>query len=107
MSEMYNIIEELCLQKGVNITQMCQEAGVPRATITELKKGRTQTLGSKNLEKLSTYFEVSMEYFFGNKKKPAPNDGSERNYGDSVLMDAFKQADQSTQEAILLLLKLR
>lgn len=107
MSEMYNIIEELCLQKGVNITQMCQEAGIPRATITELKKGRTQTLGPKNLDKLATYFEVSMEYFLGNKKKPTPENGSERNYGDSVLMDAFKRADESTQEAILLLLKLK
>ena len=107
MSEMYNIIEELCSERGVNITQMCQDAGIPRATLTELKKGRTQTLGPKNLEKLSTYFEVSMEYFFGNKKKPTSETGSERNYGDSVLMDAFKQADQSTQEAILLLLKLK
>mgnify|MGYP003295245575 CR=1 FL=1 len=41
------------------------------------------------------------------QKKPTPENGSERNYGDSVLMDAFKQADQSTQEAILLLLKLK
>ncbi len=107
MGNMYNIIEELCSVKGVNITQMCQEAGIPRATITELKKGRTQTLGPKNLDKLSTYFEVPMEYFLGNKKKPTSNEGSERNYGDSVLMDAFKRADESTQEAILLLLKLK
>lgn len=107
MGDMYNIIEELCLNKGVNITQMCQEATIPRATLTELKKGRTQTLGPKNLEKLATYFEVPMEYFLGNKKKPTPENGSERNYGDSVLMDAFKRADESTQEAILLLLKLK
>ena len=107
MSNMYDIIEELCSEKGVNITQMCQEATVPRATITELKKGRTQVLGPKNIEKLATYFEVPMEYFFGNKKKPTPENGSERDYGDSVLMDAFKRADESTQEAILLLLKLK
>lgn len=107
MSEMYNIIEELCLQKGVNITQMCQEADIARATLTELKKGRTQTLGPKNLDKLATYFEVSMEYFLGNKKKLTPENGSERDYRDSVLMDAFKRADESTQEAILLLLKLK
>lgn len=107
MDNMYNIIEELCSTKGVNITQMCQEAAIPRATLTELKMGRTQTLGPKNLQKLSTYFEVPMDYFLGNKKMPTPKSGSERNYGDSVLMDAFKQADESTQEAILLLLKLK
>lgn len=107
MENMYNIIEELCSTKGVNITQMCQEAAIPRATLTELKKGRTLTLGPKNLQKLSTYFEVPMEYFLGNKKSPPSENESERNYGDSVLMDAFKRADESTQEAILLLLKLK
>ena len=107
MGEMYKIIEELCAAKGVNITQMCREAGVHRSTVSELKQGRTQVLGPKNLEKLATYFDVSIEYFLGNKKKPTPENGSERNYGDSVLMDAFKQADESTQEAILRLLKLK
>jgi transcriptional regulator with XRE-family HTH domain len=107
MSEMYNIIEELCLEKGVNITQMCREAGVHRSTVSELKQGRTLTLGPKNLEKLATYFAVPMDYFLGNKKKPTPENGSERDYGDSVLMDAFKRADESTQQAILLLLKLK
>ena len=107
MYEMHKIIEEICAEKGVNITQMCREAGVNRSTVSELKQGRTKTLGSKNLERLATYFEVPIEYFLGNKKKPTPENGSERNYGDSVLMDAFKRADESTQEAILLLLKLK
>lgn len=107
MYEMHSIIEELCAEKGVNITQMCREAGVHRSTVSELKQGRTKTLGPKNLEKLSAYFEVPIDYFLGNKKKPTPENGSERNYGDSVLMDAFKRADESTQEAILLLLKLK
>lgn len=107
MSEMYNIIEELCSEKGVSVTTMCREAGIPRATLSELKMGRTQTLGSKTLEKLSTYFSIPMEYFFGQQKKPTPENESERNYGDSVLMDAFKRADESTQQAILLLLKLK
>lgn len=107
MYEMHSIIEELCAEKGVNITQMCREAGVNRSTVSELKQGRTKTLGSKNLEKLAAYFEVPVDYFLGNKKKPTPETGSERNYGDSVLMDAFKRADESTQQAILLLLKLK
>ena len=107
MVNMYNIIEELCAEKGVNITQMCREAGVHRSTVSELKQGRTKTLGSKNLEKLSEYFGVPIDYFLGNKKKPTPASGSERNYEDSVLMDAFKRADESTHEAILILLKLK
>jgi len=108
MNNMYNIVEELCVEKGVNVTQMCREAGIPRATMTELKMGRTEKLSTMNLEKLATYFGMSIDDLLnGQKEKLTPNKGSERNYGDSVLMDAFKQADASTQEAILLLLKLK
>ena len=107
MYEMHKIVEELCAMKGVNITQMCREAGVHRSTVSELKQGRTKTLSPKNLEKLAAYFEVPIEHFLNNKKTPTPENGSERDYGDSVLMDAFKRADESTQEAILLLLKLK
>ncbi|MBO5953339.1 MAG: helix-turn-helix domain-containing protein [Oscillospiraceae bacterium] len=99
MENMYNIIEELCSTKGVNITQMCQEAAIPRATLTELKKGRTQTLGPKNLQKLSTYFEVPMEYFLGNKKTPTPENGSGRSDIDD-LIELIKQADDQTLELI-------
>ena len=98
MENMYSIIEELCSTKGVNITQMCQEAAIPRANLTELKKGRTQTLSSKTLQKLSAYFDVPIEHFFGNKKTPTPDNGSERNIDD--LIEQIRQADDQTIEMI-------
>lgn len=107
MDEMHKVIEELCAKKGINITQMCREAGVHRSTVSELKQGRTKTLGSKNIEKLATYFEVSADYFLGKKETPTPNNGSERAYTDIELTEAFMRADDATREAIRLLLKLK
>ncbi len=106
MSDMYSRIEELCKDRGINITQMCRDADVTRANLTELKKGRTLTLSANTLDKISAYFGVSTDFLLGREqqKTPAPEKG-EREYDDMVLLDAFNRADEATKAAIRLLLK--
>ena len=72
MSELYNLIESLCKEKGTNITAMCKAAKISRAPLTELKMGRSKTLSSATLSKIAAYFGVSVDYLLGNKEKPAP-----------------------------------
>lgn len=106
MSNMYSIIEELCVQKGVNITQMCREASVPRATLTELKKGRTVKLSTMNLAKLSTYFDVPIDFFLDEEqKKLTSTEGREHDYDEVKIMDLIKKADKKTRDVILLILE--
>lgn len=69
MSDLYNKIEGLCKKRGVNITQMCKESGVSRASITDLKMGRKQALSSMTLSKIAAYFNVSVDYLIGNEQK--------------------------------------
>lgn len=71
MSELYNLIESLCKEKGTNITAMCKAAKISRAPLTELKMGRSKTLSSATLSKIAAYFGVSVDYLLGNKEKPA------------------------------------
>lgn len=73
MSDMYKRIETLCKERGVNITQMCKGAGVPRGNLSELKMGRTIALSTKTLDKISAYFGVPIESLLGKEetKKPA------------------------------------
>lgn len=70
MNEMYNRIEKLCKERGINITQMCREADIPRGNLTDLKMGRTAALSTKSLGKISSYFSVSMDYLLGNVTDP-------------------------------------
>ena len=72
MSELYNLIESLCKEKGTNMTAMCKAAKISRAPLTELKMGRSKTLSSATLSKIAAYFGVSVDYLLGNKEKPAP-----------------------------------
>lgn len=71
MSELYNLIENLCKKNGTNITAMCKEAKISRAPLTELKMGRSKTLSSATLSKIASYFGVSVDYLLGNEEKPA------------------------------------
>ena len=77
MSELYNLIESLCKEKGTNITAMCKAAKISRAPLTELKMGRSKTLSSATLSKIAAYFGVSVDYLLGNKEKPAGKEADE------------------------------
>ena len=65
MNEMYERIEDLCKKKGINMTQMCKEAGIPRGNLSDLKYGRTAVLSTKSLSKISDYFGVPMNLLLG------------------------------------------
>lgn len=73
LNEMYKRIEALCKDKGINMTAMCREAGVPRSNLSDLKFGRTTSLATVNLSRIATYFDVPLDYLLGNEdiKKPA------------------------------------
>ena len=65
MPDIFGRIEQLCKQKGVNITLMCRECNIPRASLTDYKKGRIQSLSAKTLAKIAEYFGVSVDYLYG------------------------------------------
>lgn len=71
MSDLYKRIESLCKSRGLNVTQMCKAADIPRANLSELKAGRKKSLGMVMLTKIASYFDVSVDYLLGNEKPSA------------------------------------
>ena len=68
MPELYSKIEELCKQKGINITFMCSECGIPRASLSDFKNGRKKSLSTDTVKKIAAYFGVSVDYLiYGNE----------------------------------------
>ncbi|HCW81014.1 MAG TPA: transcriptional regulator [Ruminococcaceae bacterium] len=81
MSNLYNRIETLCKQAGINVTQMCREAKVSRGNLTDLKMGRQTGLSAKNANKIASYFGVTVGYLLGTEPKekaPALTEKDER-----------------------------
>lgn len=101
----YEIVNNLCRERKTTITKMSEDIGLSNAAATSWKKGAIPK--SSTVEKISAYFGVSTDYLLGKGQKETPtSQGGERNYADSVLIDAFHNADESTKAAIRLLLKL-
>lgn len=73
------------------MTQMCKEAGIPRGNLTDLKNGRTAILSTKNLGKISNYFQVSMDYLLGNEQKKDPTQKREADYKELKLLEEYKK----------------
>lgn len=61
----YDLIEELCIKKGVNVTTLCKDCKIPRSTLTDYKKGRVKSLSTDTLCKIADYFGVSVGYLCG------------------------------------------
>ena len=77
MSTLYEHIEKLGKDKGFkNMTTLCKEAGVPRATMTELKMGRSKDLSKPNAQKFADALGVPLGTIYGTEtEKPAEAQG--------------------------------
>ncbi len=71
MPELYERIENLCKERGINITLLCTNCGIPRASLSDFKSGRKKTLSAKTLSQIADYFGVSVDYLYG--KSPNQN----------------------------------
>ena len=120
----YDNYIRLCNSVNKTPSAVAIEIGISKTSVNRWKNGSFPT--DATMQRIANYFGVTIADLKGvelkentalvdgvglenseQQKKPTPENGSERNYGDLVLMDAFKRADESTQEAILLLLKLK
>lgn len=72
MANLYENIENLCKQRGVNVTTMCKESGASRGSLTDLKNGRKQTLKYETLDKIASYFGTSVDALVSGDRKENP-----------------------------------
>lgn len=72
MANLYENIEKLCKQRGVNVTTMCKESGASRGSLTDLKNGRKQTLKYETLDKIASYFGTSVDALVSGNQKENP-----------------------------------
>lgn len=78
MGELYSKIASLCDNRGISVFKLCREIGMQPSVITELKKERTNSLSAKNLQKIATYFGVSVAYLLGETDRDGVDDTLER-----------------------------
>lgn len=96
MATIIEIIDQLCLEKGIKGSKLCDDIGISRSTLTELRKGRAKTLSIKNANKIADYFNVSVEYLLGtNEQKEIPTDGDSEEIDIAIELEEMMQKLES------------
>ena len=65
MGNLYETIQNLCDRKGIRPGRLCDELGLSRGLITDLKMGRKKGLSAETAQKIASYFGVSVAQLLG------------------------------------------
>ena len=60
MENLYESIEALCDQRGIRPGRLCNDLGLSRGLITDLKMGRKKSLSAETAQKIAAYFGISV-----------------------------------------------
>lgn len=69
MGTLYKNIASLCEEKGVKPGRMCNEAGISRGLITDLKMDRKSDITLSTAQKIADYFGVTVDRVLGSDQK--------------------------------------
>lgn len=113
MGTLYENIAELCELNGTRPGKMCNDLGISRGLMTDLKMGRKKGVSAETANKIANYFNVSVDYLLtGEQKNQAPIDAVDedlRDYLDELrnrpemrmLFSTTKNATKAQIEAIV------
>lgn len=82
---LYEQIDRLCLAKGVSITRMCNDTGVNRSSLGDLKRGKIKKLNAQNMNIIAEYFGVTTDALLG--KAPIEEEKSANYHAMALIMD--------------------
>lgn len=107
MANLYENIEKLCKQRGVNVTTMCKESGASRGSLTDLKNGRKQTLKYETLDKIASYFGTSVDTLVSGEQKenPPQKPQSEVNADIKWIEQKLVEMSKEKREALMKLIR--
>ncbi|MBQ3252147.1 MAG: helix-turn-helix transcriptional regulator [Oscillospiraceae bacterium] len=96
MGNLYEMIQKLCTQRGIRPGRLCDETGLSRGLMTDLKMGRKKSVNAETAQKIAGYFGVSVGYLLGQNDTASDilDQVDVAFYGD------FKELDEEQKEAV-------
>lgn len=65
MANLYDSILSLCERDGIRPGRLCDELGISRGLMTDLKMGRKKGVNAETAQKIASFFGVSVGYLLG------------------------------------------
>lgn len=77
MGKLSEVIDARLLELGIKGSKMCDDLGISRSTLTELRKGRATTLKLERAIAIADYLKMPVEYLLGEQQKEKPDTDSD------------------------------
>ena len=87
ISEFYKRLREICEENNLTVNELAQTLGLSSGSPTAWKNGAVPRAAT--LEKIATYFGVSVDYLLDNDGKNTPNIAGDRTVSDEELIFAL------------------
>ena len=95
MSSLYENIQQLCQEKGIRPGRLCDELGLSRGLMTDLKMGRKKGVSAETAQKIASFFGVSVGQLLGQN---GPSDILDQ--VDVAFYGDFKELNDEEKEAV-------
>ena len=69
METLYERINRICEQQSIRPGRMCNELGLSRGLMTDLKMGRKKTINAQTAQKIAGYLGVTVGYLLGEESQ--------------------------------------
>ena len=110
MSILYENIAALCKEKGIKGAKLCNDIGMSKGILTDLKMERRSGVSAVTAQKIASYFGVSVGYLLGEeekeeqKEKPTVED-DELSNNVKQLIEFAKSVPEDKVELVLKVMK--
>lgn len=107
MGNLYETINTLCESKGIKGAKLCNDTGISKGLLTDLKMGRRSGVSAVTAQKIASYFGVSVGYLLGEEEKeekPTVED-DELSANIKQLIDFVKTVPDDKVELVLKVMK--
>ncbi len=95
MDNLYESIERLCAQKGIRPGRLCNDLGLSRGLITDLKMGRKKGVNAETAQKIAAYFGISVGQLLGHIE-----DGDILEQADIAFYGEYKELNEDEKNAV-------
>ena len=94
MESLFDRIQTLCQEKGIRPGRLCNELGISRSVMTDLKMGRKKTVNAETAQKIAGFLGVSVGYLLGQESENTLNQVDVAFYGE------YKELDEKDKETV-------
>lgn len=96
MGNLYETIQTLCVRRGIRPGRLCDDLGISRGLITDLKMGRKKSLKAETAQRIASYFGVSVAYLLGESCAQ----GDVLDEVDVAFYGEFKELDEEQRQTV-------